>query len=163
MNTSARGRTHRAIQLGNICGSGASPSRVCRIRHELNTSSCSCFVSGSSHGHQCTHSETVKKIQQSKACFNVSTDCQPCIHAAVESREYFKIILFKITTNLFKFMFHIEHKCLRWSHAVRCLWNGNAYKVQPSVLCPHWMSGFLSMQYMFYYTLHSLVYGKYRL
>ena len=67
MNPSAKGPTHRAIQLDS---SGATPSRVCRTRPGFFLAP-ACFTSGSSREHQYTRPETVKQIQRSEACFYI--------------------------------------------------------------------------------------------
>ena len=67
MNTSARGRTYRAIQLGCAAGEGLHPE-FAGLGRDLFLAP-ACFISGSSRGHQCTHPEAVKQIQRSEACF----------------------------------------------------------------------------------------------
>ena len=69
MNTSARGRTHRAIQLGFTAAKRLHPEFAGLGRNLFLAPAC--FISGSSSGHQCARPEavSVKQIERSEACF----------------------------------------------------------------------------------------------
>ena len=66
LEPSPQGRTH-SWQLGSTAAERLHPE-FAGLGRDLFLAP-ACFISDSSRGHQCTHPETVKQIQQSEACY----------------------------------------------------------------------------------------------
>ena len=126
MNTSAEGRTHRDAQQGNT-------SRFCWTRRGFVFSYCIFHLRQQPwtpmHSYRDRKADTAKRSMFLHKVANRSSQ---------------------------KILFQLASSCLSLSTHVSdgvtpgCLWNGDAYKVQPSVVRTHWMSRFRSMQVMFY-------------